>query len=422
MGIASPPRIGRVYWTAYTQLEGDSSPVDPLRFNMYAERLGNVLLPGITSRVERLRYFGMVCAGLWLTRPTGGVGESRDAARQWRRAFLPFEAAWAFTNLVAVNGEIKDLPPVVEHARLKSEFQGLRGANRVLAYYRRAGDQRQVKPHDYRLLKAQEAQGGLGAYLVALRRYGFVQRDRFDLTALGNDLARAFFGSQSRQARKLLSNTPERRSSLQRLGEELLLSKPSRAEATLVNSVLFDGDDSVARVFRRIPKPLREGGSAKKALTHLARPDGDPIERAAQYAITFEPFRHAALGAFAELGHQLMGRGPSRLTDLDTTELEHRLHETAQAATSLAALPSIPELEPVSSLAHRVTDVKSPKEMLHALVSFHRQEGRRWIDVDGGGRYLLGAHGAFDPPGDQFHGYTLYSAMRVFRDVQQALA
>ena len=422
MAIASPPRLGRVYWTAYTQLEGDSSPIDPLRFDMYAERLGNVLLPGITSRVERLRYFGMVCAGLWLTRPAGGVGESRDTARLWRRAFLPFEASWAFTNLVAVNGEIKDLPPAVERARLKSEFEGFRGANRVLAYYRRVGDQQWVKPHDYRLLKAQEAQGGLGAYLVALRRYGFLQHDRFDLTALGIDLARAFLGGLSRVATKLLSNGPERRSTLQRLGEALLLPRPSTAEATIVNSMLFEGDDSVATVFRRIPARLRSGGSAEEALKHFARADGDPLERAAQYAINFDPFRRASLGAFAELGHQLVGRGPSRLSDLGTAELDQCLDQTAQAAPPLAALPTVPGLEPIASLAHRVAGAKSREDTLHALVSFHRQEGRRWIDADGSGRYLLGAHGAFDAPSDRFHGYTLASAMRVYRDVRVALS
>jgi hypothetical protein len=422
MAIASPPRVGRVYWTAYTQLEGDSSPTDPLRFDMYAERLGNVLLPGITSRVERLRYLGMVCAGLWLTRPSGGVGGSRDTARLWRRAFLPFEAGWAFANLVSVNGEIKDVPPVVDRARLKGEFQGLRGANRVLAYYRRVGDQQRVKPHNYRLLKAQEAQGGLGAYLVALRRYGFVQHDRFDLTASGIDLARAFCGSSARHASKLLSDVAERRATLRRLGDELLLSRPSRAEATIVNNVLFEGDDTLATVFRQIPKALRSGGSTEKALTHLARTDGTPLERAAQYAVTFDPFRRASLSSFVELGHQLTGLGPSRLRDLDTTMLKQHLDDAASAAATLAALPSVEGLEPVTFLAHRIAGATSPEETIHALISFHRQEGRRWIDVDGGDRYLLGAHGAFDPPAERFHGYTLGSAMRVYRDVQEVLA
>jgi len=64
MAIVSPPKLGHPYWTAYSPAEGDSSPVDPLRFETYAERLGNHLFPGITNRVERVRYFGMVCAGI----------------------------------------------------------------------------------------------------------------------------------------------------------------------------------------------------------------------------------------------------------------------------------------------------------------------------------------------------------------------
>src|SRR3954464_8341492 len=126
MPIVPSPRAGQIYWTAYTQPEGDSSPIDPLRFDMYAERLGNVLLPGITNRVERLRYFGMVCAGLLLTRPPGLL-DGVEQARRWRQAFLSFEAGWALSNLLAVNGRIKDEPPKVERPRLNFQFQGLRG-------------------------------------------------------------------------------------------------------------------------------------------------------------------------------------------------------------------------------------------------------------------------------------------------------
>jgi hypothetical protein len=48
-GILGPKR-GIAYWTAYQPPEGDTRPVDPLGFDMYAERLGNHLLPGITGR------------------------------------------------------------------------------------------------------------------------------------------------------------------------------------------------------------------------------------------------------------------------------------------------------------------------------------------------------------------------------------
>jgi hypothetical protein len=64
-----PASLGTPHWTAWTELESSSELTDPLRFDMYAQRIGNVLLPGITNRVERLRYFGMVCAGVALTEP-----------------------------------------------------------------------------------------------------------------------------------------------------------------------------------------------------------------------------------------------------------------------------------------------------------------------------------------------------------------
>jgi hypothetical protein len=419
--ITTPPKPGHTYWTAYTQLEGDSMPTDPLRFEMYAERLGNVLLPGITNRVERLRYFGMVCAGLQVTRPQGGAVDDRAHTRLWKRSFLPFEAGWALVN-VAADGEIKDRPPAVERPRLKDEFRGFRGANRVLSYYRDVKDSAQIKPNGYRLLKAQEAQGGLGAYLVALRRYGLVQHDRFELTALGNDLGRAFLGSSSRSAWRLASPSSEARRTLRTLGERLLLTRPSRAEAQIVTAAVFGGDGPAAGMFRRLPLRLRAGGSAEEALQHVARADGDPLERAAHYALMFEPFRKAALATFAELGKQLTGTGSARVVDLDHSDLDELIEETYRRAQVLAGLPTVSGLEPIATLAQRIAAAPGGNETLHALVSFHRQEGRRWIEIGGGNRYMLGANGAFVPPDNSFHGYTLPSAMSIYRDTRQALA
>lgn len=422
MTITSPPQLGRPYWTAFTQPEGSSGPIDPLRFDTYAERLGNVLLPGITNRVERLRYFGMVCAGLLLTRPHGGMVDSRQVVRRWRRAFLHFEAGWALSNLLAVGGEIKDRPPAVERARLKNEFEGLRGANRVYAYYRKCHGERRIRPHAYTLLKAQESQGGLGAYLVALRRYGFVQADRFDLTALGLELARAFLGNTARSASRLLSDAPEPRATLRSLGETFLLPRPTHGEAMLVQRTLFAGDGEVARLFARLPAKMRTNGEAQDAFEHIARADGDGLERAAQYALAFDPFRRAVLKTFASLGRQLQGRGPTPLRELDVEDLSQYVAETAAAARVLTVLPTVPGLEPVATLAHRLSEAPSTADVLQAIVKFHLGEGRRWIDLAGPERYVLGAHGAFDDPADHFHGYTLPSAMRLYRDVSEALA
>ena len=135
------PSVGRLYWTSFAELEGDSSPADPLRFDMYAQRLGNILLPGITNRTERVRYLSMVCAGLVETqRPGASVRESRQA-------FLPFERGWALAMTLAAGGRIKVGSDDVAGGRgLKPEFRGLRGANRVLRHYRTLEGRDRIKP------------------------------------------------------------------------------------------------------------------------------------------------------------------------------------------------------------------------------------------------------------------------------------
>src|SRR5215213_7458138 len=101
-GIAAFPKPGLTYWTAYSPPEGSSQPSDPLRFDMYAQRLGNVLLPGVTNRTERLRYLSMVCAGIATT------SSARQATiRERRQAFLPFERGWALAMTLSVDGELK---------------------------------------------------------------------------------------------------------------------------------------------------------------------------------------------------------------------------------------------------------------------------------------------------------------------------
>ena len=109
--ITTPPKPGRIYWTAYTQLKATRLP--RIRCDSRCTpSASETCFAGITNRVERLRYFGMVCAGLLITRPAGGAIDDRAHARLWKRSFLPFEAGWALVNVLAAEGEIKDRPPV----------------------------------------------------------------------------------------------------------------------------------------------------------------------------------------------------------------------------------------------------------------------------------------------------------------------
>lgn len=323
--------------------------------------------------------------------------------------------------MVAVDGAIKDHPPLVERARLKHEFQGLRGANRVLAYFRRTGEQDAIRPHDYTLLISQQAQGGLGSYLVALREYGFIHPDRLELTAFGEELGQAFL-SGARRAERLLSPRPEPRKALRRIGEALLLSRPSAAEAKLADAALFQGGTELATVIGRIPGELRRPEAAEEAMRSIARADGDPLQRAAQYAVDFDPMRRRGLRVFATLGRQLTGHaGPVQLTEVADDGLDDEAARLRAAADVLARHVAPRGLEPVTDLARRLADAGSLAQIIRTLLVFHRQEGRRWIELMGHERMALAAPGRFEDPRDDFHGYTLPSALRVYEDVWEAM-
>lgn len=324
---------------------------------MYARRLGNVLVPGVTARTERARYLGMVCAGLRQTSTPGQTVKER------RRAFLPFERGWALAVTIAASGNIKHRPDGATRSRLKPAYEGFRGANRVLAHYRTVSEDKHVAPTAYKLLSAQEAQGGLGAYLVTLAEFNLVHRESLDLTPGGRDLAEAFEGSTEAPLRNLVASSRVRRSRLRSAGGDLTLTQMSAGERRLCGSLLFDGASAMAELVRRMRHALGERlPSSEAGLRAIADPRGDELAQAAHYAVCFDPFRRALGELFARLGSGLEGRpGAHRLADLADE------------------------------------DPRSRRRSLH-----------RWP-----ARRVRGAVGGF-------HGYTVGSAMRMLRDIEAA--
>jgi hypothetical protein len=418
--IAPSPTPGRIYWTAYTDPEGNSEPSDPLRFDMYAQRLGNVLLPGITNRTERLRYLSMVCAGIATTTHTGG-----RALREQRRAFLPFERGWALAMTVSVDGALKSSPEGQGPQRsLKPEFRGLRGANRVLAHYRTLRSGGTITPTGYILLKSQDAQGGLGAYLVTLRQFGFVQAESLALTATGRALAGAF---DPRLRAAPLSTLADHRGvprrALERLGAALVLGVPTPDERQIVLRTIFeDPHGRTADCVRRMRAGRPDTSDPRSLLQGIARRDGDLLERAAQYAIGFDPLRIALLQLFARLGKQLSGRpGSTPLNTILLPDIEQAANDARTAATRLSASElMVPGLEPVSELARDLAFSSSIEDAVRATIAFHRREGRSWITSDRPNRYAVGRHGSFDEPADAFNGYTVGRAMQLLADAEAA--
>ena len=412
--IADSPKPNIIYWTAYSPPEGNSQPSDPLRFDMYAQRLGNLMLPGITNRTERLRYLSMVCAGIATTAPVGVA-----SLREQRQALLPFERGWALAQALSVAGELKSRDDSQRSPSLKPEFRGLRGANRVLAHYRTLGDSATVHPNRYVLLKSQDAQGGLGAYLVTLRQFKFVQDGSLDLTALGSELSAAF--QPTRRGRRLsilAASTPAKRSALAALGEDLCLGFPSATERRLVGEAIF-GDvrqpvaDCVSRM--RAARPGSE--DPRDLLEAIARPDGDELGRAAHFACEFDPLRIAVLQVFARLGRGVMGQpGPVSLGAAGSPSLEAAADSARKQAARLVACRTPAGLEPISELAGELVDGSSLADTVRSTLGFHLREGRAWIVPGAGDRYSIGKHGPFEDPAHSFNGYTVGRAMQLFDD------
>jgi hypothetical protein len=413
------PAKGRLHWTSFADLEGDSSPADPLRFDMYIQRLGNILLPGITNRTERVRYLSMVCAGLLQTSWAGA------AIRERRRAFLPFERGWALAMTLAADGRLKLTGEQGEASRgLRPEFRGLRGANRVLRHWRTLGDVDGIKPTNYTLLQGQDAQGGLGAYLVTLREFGFIQPDALTVTPLGRELAAAFAPKGRRGVR--LSMLAEEREVSRRhlglLGGDLLLGRPSGEERQIVRAAVFDHPRSVVgEVVRRIEVARPGALDSRERLAAIADPRGDELERAAAFAVAFDPLRVAALSLFAGLGSALVPlSGATSITRLATDGLERDAAAVRDAAAGLASVPGPRGLEPIVALARDCSEAETLEQAVRSLIAFHRREARSWIVAEGRDRYRVGRYGSFDPPPAEFNGYTLSRAYQLHDDLGRA--
>lgn len=424
-GDVAAPKPGKAYWTAWSPTEGDSAPVDPLRFETYAERLGNHLVPGLSNRVQRVRYFSMVCAGVEAAADEVGTAASgREHTRRVRERFTRYEAAWAFAQVADQGPDIKERPEGSNQPRLRDEFRGFRGANRALSFWRRTADDASVDARGgYRLLQAQEAQGGLGAYLVALRSYGFVHADRLEVTAAGTRLAAAFLSGCRTDIRQALATDGRRpRAVWCRAGNKLLLSEPSAAEREQVAQALFGNPGPsrpLSRLVNGLPPALRRRTATEAAFRHTASSDSG-LAPLASYALDFDRLRQTSLRMFAAVGAPLVARpAPTRLAALvEPAELSALADDVRAAATALAAHAPPSGLESVAVLAQRLRRTQPAKEVFATLVWFHRSEGRHWIEQAGPHTYRTVTPGTFQDPGETFHGYTLNAALSVYEDAQ----
>jgi len=164
-------------WTKYGTLEDETTLLDPLAFDYFAQLLGNVVLPSFTTRTSRARYYSMVCYGLYISEQYLQRKGNICYEKEILEAFKLYERYWARAVVEHYGGNL------YERDGREREFRGKRGALR--AY------QEENQSLNYRFLTRQLELGGLGAYRSSLEDLELIKED-LRLTHKGRTLAENF--------------------------------------------------------------------------------------------------------------------------------------------------------------------------------------------------------------------------------------
>jgi hypothetical protein len=169
-------------WTKYSPLEDETTLLDPLAFDYFAQVLGNVVLPSFTSRTSRARYYSMVCYGIYISnqylKKKGKVYYEKDILE----AFKLFERYWVRAIVEKYNGNLH------ERGGQEKELRGKRGALRAYEEDTRLG---KIGSLHYHILARQLELGGMGAYRTSLEDLELIKED-LSLTHKGMELAENF--------------------------------------------------------------------------------------------------------------------------------------------------------------------------------------------------------------------------------------
>lgn len=164
-------------WTKYGPLEDETTILDPLAFDYFAQLLGNVVLPSFTTRTSRARYYSMVCYGIYISHKFLQSKNKIYYEKDVLDAFKLYERYWARAVVEQYGGSLK------ERDGKEYDFRGKRGA--IKAY------NDGTKSLNYKFLTRQLELGGLGAYRSSLEDLELIKED-LNLTHKGMKLAEQF--------------------------------------------------------------------------------------------------------------------------------------------------------------------------------------------------------------------------------------
>ncbi|WP_238860160.1 hypothetical protein [Clostridium sp. YIM B02569] len=166
-------------WTKYGPLEDETSVLDPLAFDYFAQILGNVVLPSFTTRTSRARYYSMVCYGIYISKKYLQLEGKPYYEKDVLEVFKLYEKYWARAVVENYQGNL------FERDGKERDFRGKRGA--LKSYEKNIT----TLGLEYKFLSRQLELGGLGAYRTSLEALLLVDAS-LNLTHKGEMLAKAF--------------------------------------------------------------------------------------------------------------------------------------------------------------------------------------------------------------------------------------
>lgn len=178
------------YMSKYISLEREESSVDPLGLDYMAQQMSNWVLPNITTRNSRLRYYPMVCYGIYIiNKMLENKSHIKDS--DINDNFLRYEKIWAYAILDYYVKQGSYFSNDVERGLL-----GKRGTSSAYG--------REVRNlNDYKFLERQLQLGALGSYKSSLVKCGFIKEDSLTLTQIGIELAESFIHAGSTRKKQV---------------------------------------------------------------------------------------------------------------------------------------------------------------------------------------------------------------------------
>ena len=400
-------------WSAYDPTEGRLDSDDPLGFAAGAQRLADVLLPGLTVRTVRLTYYGMVCAGLRL------VEDAPDDAER-RRRFLVWERLWMLARVST--GRVGGL-------------LGSEGAGRHL----HSATPERLDGRAYVLLQRQAFLGALGSYSTSLEALGLKRTGSLILTedgrTLGKDALKAvsskFFGNLEREATRSIEKERDTvRLSLRWGVSHDTLSRVGDPDDLIRRRLagrLFDRRTVRGRAIRRALPAIRHAAlpdlEGLRALSRASGRDSDLAVHAKQ-ALAIERVTCAANFVLERvLAAAVSAGGAIRISDVPDadprwSEIEPLVREAAAHAESVLATAAGFADERATAAAF--ADLHGPTLVRELIVHHERvmlgRRARKWALLDGQEIHALRLQDPPTEPAPIRHAYRFGSARTLAKE------